>query len=227
LDLGSGSGQPALLEAQTVGENGHVVAMDISAEMLEIARRHSQERSLRNIEFRQHDIEQLPFAGSSFDAVTARFCLMFVKSPPNTLREVHRVLRKSGHFAAAVWGSAENNPLPRAVFNAYFQLPVDDSNTPGPFRFGRAGTLPGLLQEAGFVEMIEEEVNILEVFTDAAQYVTHLLESSGTWGSLLQKLDPQKYEEALRRLAAAAEEHRVGNRIEIPRNAYLVAGRKP
>src|SRR5262245_20474052 len=78
LDLGPGTGYPALLGAQTVGPSGGVIGLDLAEQMLDVARRKASTLGLANITFRASDVTSLPFDAGSFDAVTSRFCLMFL-----------------------------------------------------------------------------------------------------------------------------------------------------
>ena len=74
LDLGSGTGYPALLGAQTVGPSGGVIGLDLAEQMLAVARRKATTLGLANVTFRTGDVTALPFDANSFDAVTSRFC---------------------------------------------------------------------------------------------------------------------------------------------------------
>ena len=93
LDLGSGTGYPALLGAQTVGPNGSVTGLDLAEQMLAAARRKATTLGLSNVTFRTGDVTALPLETNSFDAVTSRFCLMFLPEIPKAAAEIVRVLR--------------------------------------------------------------------------------------------------------------------------------------
>jgi len=96
LDLGSGTGYPALLSAQTVGQSGTVIGLDLAEQMLAVARRKATALGLANVTFRTGDVTALPFEASSFDAVTSRFCLMFLPEIPKAAAEIARVLKPGG-----------------------------------------------------------------------------------------------------------------------------------
>jgi SAM-dependent methyltransferase len=226
LDLGCGSGSITFLEAGLVGQNGKVIGIDISSEMIGIARGGARENGITNIEFQNQDVESLSFPDESFDSVTARFCLMFLKSPENVLRAIRRVIKTGGTFAACVWGPAEKNPLPASVLKLYVNLPDVNHELPGPFRFGAPGALLGMMRTAGFQKTLEREVFVHEIFTTGDQYVTHLLESSGTWGGLLLSLGQAQFQEAMKSLVETAEQYRIGDHLEIPRCALIVSGAK-
>ena len=226
LDIGSGSGYPSILEAQEVGIHGTVTGLDISETMLEVAKGRAKTHGLTNIQFKQCDVDSLPFPDNHFDCASARFSLMFVKSPNHTLQEVLRILKKGARFAAAVWASPDKNPLPRKILAHYYDLPEESPETPGPFRFSRNGVLAQKMRETGFQEPQENEVPVQEAFRSGQQYVEHLLEASALWGSLLLKLDPERFAEATEALIHAAEEFRAGDAIYVPRCAFIVSASK-
>ncbi len=93
LDLASGTGEPAISLAVRVGAQGQVTALDLSADLLEIAKRRAQERGLDNFVMQQGDAHALSFADNSFDLATCRFGVMFFGDPVLALGEVRRVLR--------------------------------------------------------------------------------------------------------------------------------------
>jgi enediyne biosynthesis protein CalE5 len=106
LDLGTGTGSVAIKAASLVTPGGSVTAVDISPEMLDLARQRSASLGLSNIEFFEGRAEELPVAGR-FDAVLASLSLMYVIDRAAAAREIARVLRPGGRFVAAVWGGPE------------------------------------------------------------------------------------------------------------------------
>jgi len=68
LDLASGTGDPAVSLARLVGPEGKVTATDLSTGMIEVARANASKAGVHNIDFRQADMQALPFADASFDA---------------------------------------------------------------------------------------------------------------------------------------------------------------
>src|SRR3990172_11202145 len=78
LDLGCGTGYPSILAAHAVGNRGAVVGLDLSENMLAVARRKAEESGATNISFHAKDVTSLSYDSASFDAVISRFCLMFL-----------------------------------------------------------------------------------------------------------------------------------------------------
>ena len=93
LDLASGTGEPAITLASSVGTTGHVTALDLSAGLLEIAEQRARTRGLTNFSTQQADAHSLPFPDNSFDLATSRFGVMFFAEPRAALQELRRVLR--------------------------------------------------------------------------------------------------------------------------------------
>jgi SAM-dependent methyltransferase len=99
LDLGSGAGADALISARRVGTTGKAIGLDMTDEMLELARRNAREAGLENAEFRKGYIEDIPLPDSSVDVVISNCVLNLSGDKPKVLREAARVLRVGGRFA--------------------------------------------------------------------------------------------------------------------------------
>ena len=108
LDAGCGTGQWAIALAE---RGARVTAIDLSPEMIRLAREHARERG-RDIEWRTGDVTRLTDPLAVFDAIHARVLLQFVPDVPATLRELRRVLRPGGRLLASVPGAL--SPIYRA-----------------------------------------------------------------------------------------------------------------
>jgi SAM-dependent methyltransferase len=158
LDLASGTGEPAISVATLVGAQGHVVALDLSPELLEIARKRAQERGLDNFSTQQADAQALPFADNSFDLATCRFGVMFFRDVGLALGELRRVLRAGSRACFLAWGPFDQ-PYWRStmgVVHRHVGGPLLQPGGPDPFRFSAPGSLSAVLRSAGFREVGEE-----------------------------------------------------------------------
>ena len=107
LDLASGTGEPGISLAGDVGPEGQVVAVDLSAELLEVARERGQQRGLSNFSTQQADAHALPFRDNTFNLATCRFGVMFFADADKALRQVHRVLQPGARACFLAWGPFE------------------------------------------------------------------------------------------------------------------------
>jgi len=230
LDLGSGTGYPALLAAQTVGPTGSVIGLDLAADMLAVAKRKAKRLGLTNVTFRGGDVTTLPFEAVSFDAVTSRFCLMFLPEIPKAAAEIARVLKLGGWVAAAIWSAPEKNPsigLTMIVFKQFLELPPPDPSAPGIFRLAKPGDLAGMLKQAGLADIADEEVLGEWSYASAEEYYISLMEIAAPVQNLMAKLSDAQKEEVKRLIIQAASQYRRGERIIFPFAVRMVAARKP
>src|SRR5207253_5020018 len=99
LDVACGPGYAAAVAAS---RGARAIGIDFSSEMVEEAR-----RRYAGVEFREGDAEDLPFPGSSFDAVVLNFGMLHLGRPEKALAEAHRVLRAGGRVAFTVWDTPD------------------------------------------------------------------------------------------------------------------------
>ena len=99
LDLGSGGGLDVLLSAQRVGATGKAYGLDMTDEMLELARQNQRRAGVENVEFLKGTIEELPLAGESVDVLISNCVINLSADKPRVFREAARVLRPGGRFA--------------------------------------------------------------------------------------------------------------------------------
>jgi arsenite methyltransferase len=99
LDLGSGGGIDVLLSGRRVGPTGKAYGVDMTDEMLELARRNQREAGVDNVEFLKGTIEELPLADDSVDVVISNCVINLSGDKPAVFREAARVLRPGGRFA--------------------------------------------------------------------------------------------------------------------------------
>ena len=229
LDLATGTGEPAISLASRVAPGGHVSALDLSPELLEIAADRARQRGLTNFATRQADAHDLPFADASFDLVTSRFGVMFFRDCVQAMREAHRVLKPAARACFLAWGPFQQPywSTTMEVVHEHIGGALLPPGGPNPFRFAEPGSLSRVLREAGFAE-VEEETRTLpwswpgtpeEVWEQAQAVSTPFL-------PLLQRVPVEKWDEINRAVYAAIGKYVVGDKIEFGATVVLASAVK-
>ena len=220
LDIATGIGEPAVTAARKLvelasdygnksGDNndnknkkneGHVLATDISSQMLIIAKQRAVVLGLQDIiEFREADAETLELADSSFDVVLCRWGLMFMPNLNNTLSRISHALVSGGRFACAVWSEASKVPLigfPPSIIMRELQIPPLPPGTPGPLALSDINILQTSLHNTGFTNIHYEKLNMTFEFAAAEDYIDYTKAvTRNTVNSMLSKESVKRQEE--------------------------------
>jgi len=183
LSLGAGTGGEAFDAAKRVGPGGHVVATDLSAAMIAMAKAEALQAGVTNLEFRVMDAQHLEFPDGSFDAVISRSVLMFVPDLKQALSEARRALRTNGRIGASVWSSGARNPRisgPIAATRA-FGVEVPASATYRiALRLSTDSVLRATLRSAGFTGIDVQRVSLVADYISLEDAVEQAMELAGT-----------------------------------------------
>ena len=122
-DIGCGVGMVSAWIAEQIGPSGHLDAIDISAEQVEVARKHAAECGIRNAEFFTASADSTGLTDNAYDLVFCRFVLMHMRSPEDGIREMKRILKSGGILAVedGDFTSPWCHP-PLAAFDRAFEL---------------------------------------------------------------------------------------------------------
>jgi ubiquinone/menaquinone biosynthesis C-methylase UbiE len=229
LDLASGTGEPAITIAERIGPTGHVSALDLSADLLEIARHRAQQRGLTNIYFHAGDAHQLPFPDTRFDLATCRFGVMFFHDPLRALREVHRVLKPGARACFAAWGPFDQPYWQTTIGTVarHVGAPVLAPGAQDPFHFAKPGSLSSALQSARF-SAIDEETRIVPWLWkgDAEQVWEYAKSVSVPFRALLDRVPPEKWPQINHEVLAAIRQYECADGIDFGAQIVFASGQK-
>ena len=200
LDVATGTGQPALTIAKIVGQNGKVIGIDLSPEMIEIAKEEAAYQRLTDIiNFQVVKDESLSmFSDNSFNSIVCRNGLMFMPDPVKALNAFLRVLKPGGKASVTVWGSPDKSPVMAAVMNIVSaHLPEMKQSSPGTpggaFSISTVDMLHDYFLKAGFSNFNAEKIEVTVAQTDTAeQFWQAMTEVTGFLVILLPKLPEEK-----------------------------------
>jgi ubiquinone/menaquinone biosynthesis C-methylase UbiE len=182
LDVGCGSGASAIPAAKAVGPHGHVIGIDLADRLLAIARAKAISQKLKNIEFRQGDMEKLEFSDASFDAVVCVFAIFFLPDMVKQVRELWRLIRPGGRLAITTWGPRMFEPGSAAWWAAVKQFRPDLHSAFNPWeRITTPEALRQLLADAGIQEAQVVAENGWQVLHTPDDWWTVVLGSGYRW----------------------------------------------
>jgi SAM-dependent methyltransferase len=229
LDLASGTGEPAISLALRVGAQGHVTALDLSADLLAIAKERAQARGLGNFSIQQADAQSLPFPDNSFDLATSRFGVMFFHDPGLAFRELRRVLRPGGRACFVVWGSMDQ-PYFRTmmgVVHRHVGGPLLAPGGPDPFRFASAGSLSEILRGAGFRDVDEQARTPPWAWPGTVEEVWEQAQAVAVpFRPMVERVPAEMWPQIHAEVHAAVEKYFDGEKVAFGAEVVLASGKK-
>ena len=164
LDIAAGAGDQTLDIARRVGENGYVLATDISTRILELAQHNAHAAGFAQVATRVADAQSLGLDGANFDAAVSRLGLMFCNQPVAALSSARAALKPGGRFTALVFSGPQSNPCLAIMMRTALKhagLTPESPFVPGTLMsLGQPGLFAQLLHDAGFID-----INVQPVIT--------------------------------------------------------------
>ncbi len=158
LELACGTGRVTKHMAALIPADGTLVATDLNADMIAIAKTKVQDE---RVEWKTVDAHQLPFEDNHFDHVVCQYGVMFFQDKMQAFAETIRVLQQGGKFIFNTWGSLQDNPRTAVIIDVLtdmFKDEAPDFLQKGPYSFYNTNEIKQLLTTAGFEHVTIDEV---------------------------------------------------------------------
>ncbi len=192
--MAAGSGNKSDNDAN----RGHILATDISTQMLTIAKQRAAVLGLQDvIEFREADAEKLELSDSSFDVALCRWGLMFVPNLSTTLSHIFHALISGGRFVFAVWAEASKVPFisfPMNIVMRELHIPSPPPGIPGPFALADISILQHALSNAGYTSIHFERLHVTFEFATVEDYINYT-KATAPIKTMLSKESVERLEE--------------------------------
>ncbi len=208
LELAAGPGDTGFLAAELIAPGGRLITSDATEGMLDVARERAKSFGLRNVEFKQLQLEWIDLPTASVDAVLCRWGYMLIVDPATALGESRRVLRPGGRIALAVWDQPAENPWATITSQALIEegvLERPEPDAPGMFALAKPGLVEELLADAGFVDIRVEPVELGRTYDSFDEYWSETLDLSQMVRGAVESLSLERreaVENRIRELAA-------------------------
>jgi SAM-dependent methyltransferase len=223
MDIGCGTGATSMALAQLVGKRGHVTGIDVSAQMIELARRRSGKTG--NLDYLLADAaaEQFP---SPFDLLFSRFGVMFFGDPVAAFTNLRRALKPGGRLVFACWRPIGENPwmlVPlQAVQPLVPPMPRPGPNDPGPFAFGDTEKVARILTDSGFAAPRITPFDLPMLLGTSLDEATEQATSMGAASRALKEQPEEIVAAAGKAVHAALAPHFKSGKVALPGAVWLV-----
>jgi SAM-dependent methyltransferase len=207
LELAAGMGETGFLAAELIAPGGGTLLCSDGAEaMLAHARDRAEQLGLTNVEFQLLELEWIDLPAASVDAVLCRWGYMLALDKAAALRETRRVLRPGGRLALAAWSAPERVPFAtiprRTLVEAGLVDGFDFAAGPGMFDLSDPPALRALLEDAGFTDVVVEELPLTIRYDDVADFLATTTDLSPAFADVVGPLNERQGADLLERLAA-------------------------
>lgn len=157
LDVGCGAGQTTR-EAAVAAPDGEALGVDLSVDMIAVARQRSAEAGLQNVTFEQADAQERAFEAARYDVCISRFGVMFFADSARAFANIARAVRPGGRLVWLVWRGYDHNEWAVAIREALSPDVARSGKDAPAFSLGSRSVTGGLLRAAGF-----GDVNFTEI----------------------------------------------------------------
>lgn len=230
LDIGCGTGVSVAAAACEVGDQGHVIALDISETMLDLAAARLAETT--NAALLKTDAQTHRF-DTSFDAMISRFGVMFFDNTVAALANLNAALAPGGRMTFAAWGPAPQNPYfmvpAKAAASVLGPMPKTDRTLPGPFAFEDSARILDQMAQAGLSNTDVETVSVdLTSAGDVAETAALMMQIGPAEAAVRHHgAGPEATQQVQSAVADAIAQFDTEDGLRIPACIHIYSARKP
>jgi len=217
LDVGCGTGIVSRRAAEIIGATGTLVGLDISPDMLAVARRASIPQGA-HVDWHEGDAADMPFKDGQFDVVLCQFAFMFMEDKAAALHEMRRVLAPGGTLGLRVFAPGPYDRALREVLGTYAS---PDESDFAIWSWGFSDKLRQFIEPTGFEITRLEQESIPSCYASVRQAV----ELMRDWSRTVAGLAPDIFERVCKVMEARMHGHVTGRGFECPEPVITVIAR--
>ncbi|WP_414447273.1 class I SAM-dependent methyltransferase [Burkholderia sp. 22PA0099] len=226
LDIGCGTGATTLAAARRLGADGEAVGVDISAPMIEVARRRTGQLDAA-ARFIAADVQTHRFEPASFDLIMSRFGVMFFDDPLFAFTNVRRAAKDGAELRCIAWRSAADNPFmtvaERAAAPFLPNLPARRPDGPGQFSFADSHRVASMLERSGWTQIDIRAIDVDCVLpeTELVDYFSRV----GPVGMLLQQTSEPIRSQVVKSVRAAFDPYVQESEVRYTAACWMLGAR--
>jgi SAM-dependent methyltransferase len=232
LEIGCGTGALTVPLAAAVGDQGRVIAVDISEPMLGVARQRVEERGLHNVKLLLGDAQVFEFEPAAFDLGTSRMGVMFFANPTAAFRNIAGALKPGGRLIFACWGPLSENRhwlISYDIALRHLGPPAPQpADAPSPLAFADPDYIHRVLADAGFADVAVERAHPTIIGGSPEEEAQQAL-TMGPTARLIEEKKPAALtrQTIAREIKAAFATEASSGPIRLPATIFVVAARRP
>jgi SAM-dependent methyltransferase len=232
LEIGCGTGALTVPLAAAVGDNGRLVAVDISEPMIGVARQRVEERGLHNVKLLLGDAQVFEFEPAAFDLATSRMGVMFFANPAAAFRNIGGALKPGGRLTFACWGPLTENRhwlISYDIALRHLGPPAPQpADAPSPLAFADPDYIHRVLAGAGFAEVTVERAHPTIIGGSPEEEAQQAMMMGPTARLIEEKMPTELMRQTIAREIEAAFAAEASSRpIRLPATIFVVAARRP
>jgi ubiquinone/menaquinone biosynthesis C-methylase UbiE len=225
LDAACGTGVLACLAAQEIGNAGHVVGLDLNAQMLSVARETPANEDLP-IDWVEGDISRTKFADGEFDLVVCQQGLQYFSDRAGALVEMLRVLREKGRLVFSVWRPLAFNPGYMVFAQVLERLVSQEAgaNRRAPFLFSDKEAIRELVSDAGF-RSVQIILDVRVCCFASAEAMVQIMINGTPLEPLMKDVEPELMDQVISEVTDELADYVDDRGLAFPMQAWVVIAR--